>query len=400
MRLNMKRGQTRWRLALGMILAGGVLGWSVVFLSWAQASAIEYIPGIGAVAMSIFIDAPLPGWLLNAVGVRRLPHAALNFAYPAVVFGYAALGLLVALALSMRFGPRIRRALLVVYALWLASLLAQLLLVSALVIFGWGESLFFNGPSVTPVGPVSAQSGLWVGWLAALLGVAGLALGPGAAPAATAPEAARPRSRLELASAALASIGAALWCVGFFTLPWATQGCSGLQFSLNHFVRGSCAGLDSADTIARSSIASAVLNPFGGFTGSGIYTHLAATLIDGVLLSMLLLLLAICALAQLWLGSRGVARWLWLLGWLALACWPTALATQGAIIAITHPQNFTYAATGPWVYGPGLGASLVGLALAGLAALLTLTAPQALARWSRRPDQSRAARYDCHRATN
>lgn len=373
----------RWRLALGMILASGVLGWSVAFLSWAQASVIEYIPGLGAQAFSDFINAPLPGWLLNAVGVRHLPHAALNVVYPAVIFGYAALGLLVALALAMRFGPRIRRALLVVYALWVASLLAQLLLVSALVMFGWGESLFFNAPStIAPVGPVSAQSGLWVGWLAALLGGAGLALGRGALPAVTERAVRRPRSWLELASAALASIGVALWCVGFFTLPWATQGCSGLQFSLNHFVRGSCAGLDSADTIARSPIASAVLNPFGGFTGSGIYAHLAATLIDGVLLSMLLLLLAICALAQLWLGPRGAARGLWLLGWLALACWPTTLATQGAIIAITHPTNFTYAATGQWVYGPGLAVTLVGLALA----LFGLTLAGASA-WRRRSAQ-------------
>jgi hypothetical protein len=120
---------------------------------------------------------------------------------------------------------------------------------------------------------------------------------------------------------------------------------------------------------------------------------------------LLLALLAVWALLRVWFGAADARRYGWPLMWLLLAGIVAALAVQGSQSDLRDPLALG-SATAPWVYGPGLAVTLVGLALAllGLAlaglALLTLTAPQALARWSRRPDQGRAARYDYHRTTN
>lgn len=356
--------RTLWRLAVALLVAGGLLGWIITLLPWAQTQLVV-LEETGAHTFLVAIGEPGLALFVRALWPRGAPlSAAANALLPALIFTSAALGALLALALITRQRQRVRVALLLAYALWLAWLLAQLLFISLMIVTPLGKALVFAFTNVEPVGALTPALGLWMGWLVIALGVGGLvcarlALRRGYAQPLEAP--AR-RSRTEVVGAGLAATGVILWCFGFFTLPWATQGCTSLQFSLNHFLRGTCQGLDSADTIVRSPIDIALQNSYRADGAS--LANAALAMFDPVVLALLLALLALWVLGRLWLGAQGVTRYLPLLVWLALAILISLIAAQGAEVAITHPQSLTFGAVGQWVYGPGLVVTLVGLALA------------------------------------
>jgi hypothetical protein len=155
--------------------------------------------------------------------------------------------------------------------------------------------------------------------------------------------------------------------MGYYTLPWLTQGCAGLHFSLNHFVSGSCSGLDAADVFANSS-----LTGLSGRLISGRNDPLAFAvypLTDAAFHYMFLGLLALVAAARLWWGVAGARRYGWTLAWLLCAGFVSIYTAQGAARSLTLSPAFTFGSLtqGAWSYGPGLGAALAGLALAAVA---------------------------------
>lgn len=363
--------QGRWRLALGLLLLGGVLGIVALFSPWA--TGLIYPPQTfnqGHITIRMY-DPFLSsiGWMIHAdIRHARLLRALL----PPLYYLYVALGTLLALALFVWRGPRVRRALLIAEALWLAALLLNLMVYSAQLITGHAaDPLLQDAQHLHATVAVVPASGLWLGWLAAALGGVGLALAyqsfAGALAAGTAMRAIQqPRERLELGGAALATVGLVLWAVGYYTLPWLTQGCSGLHFSLNHFVSGSCSGLDAADVFANSS-----LTGLSGRLISGPSDPLAFAvypLTDAAFHYVFLGLLSLVATARLWWGAVGARRYGWTLAWLLCAGFVAGYTAQGAARSLTLSPAFTFGSLTQeaWSYGPGLGATLVGLALAAL----------------------------------
>ncbi|MDE3230573.1 MAG: hypothetical protein KGO05_11900, partial [Chloroflexota bacterium] len=305
-----------------------------------------------------------------------------------------ALGALLALALVIWRGPRVRRALLVIEVLWFATLLVKLAIFSAQLATGHGADTYIQfATQLNATVVVVPASGLWLGWLTVALGGAGLALAfptfmgaqDGAMKARTTPAIQRPRERLELGGAALATLGIVLWAAGYYTLPWLTQGCAGLHFSLNHFVSGSCAGLDAADVYVNSSLAG-----LSGRLISGPDNPLALVvypLTDVAFHYVILGLLALAALARLWWGAAGAWRYGWALAWLLCAGAAMGYTAQGAARSLAVSAAFTYGSLtqGAWNYGPGLSAALAGLALAALALAGLFVARRVIGRGAQSP---------------
>ncbi len=351
-----------WRLALGMMIAAGMLGWIAGFAPWTA-------PNSNSDPALIVLGRLLRPSLLQ--------HPALVRPIFAVVWIiYTALGFACALGLATRLSPRMRQTLLLVYAGWLLTVIASALLFSVELVTGHNMFLVRPGPS-GPSRPFSAAAlapaaGLWLAWLTALLGGVGIALAYKAglrrlmaAPSApSAPVRPIPRGRFELASAALATVGVVVWECGFFTLPWATQGCTGIHLSLNHYYLGTCAGLDSADMLSRWSALSGVAN-LGG-DASNLLSAAAAILANATLLSMLVAVVTLWAVARLWAGPTGARRYGWLVCCLIISVATALLAWQGAANAVAHAGPFAYGVTAPWVYGPGVLVTFAGMAGAAL----------------------------------
>jgi hypothetical protein len=84
-------------------------------------------------------------------------------------------------------------------------------------------------------------------------------------------------------------------------------------------------------------------------------------------------------LLRIWFGAVDVRRYGWPLTWLLLAGFVAALAAQGSQFDLRDPLALGAGSAAPWVYGPGLVVTLVGLA----AALLGLALAGGRA-WGRR----------------
>lgn len=331
-----------WWLAQWLIIASAACGWVSYAMPWAQSFGLP------------IFNPMLYGTLQPLAGLAPLVGVAPLWLSPLALFAISALDLLIALALIPRQRPRIRLALLVAHALWLALLLAQLM-----VFFGQ------LGGGATP------EAGLWLGWLSILLGATGLTLarlalrrGFSDVGAMDARAVAVSRGRFERASFVLAAVGVALWGCGYYALPWATQGCMGLHFALNHFVDGNCAGYDAADVLVRAS----AVTHLDGAT-SGVFGMLARLLVSAFFLYTLLGALAIWALVWLWRSAHTARRYIWLLCWLIIASSVAGLTTQGAGVALANPRPLIFGMTGPWVYGPGLATTLAGLAVTAIGLL-------------------------------
>lgn|GEM_PF-1247616 len=157
-------------------------------------------------------------------------------------------GLLIGLLhLRVRQGSR---ALAALFGVWLVLATASV----TPVVYGLMTTLApltcFQTCGPVPVTGRHPELGIWlaiggvvIGWIA----FAGLLLLRRSSLAAVRSEAPMRFSKLHLVAAGVLMLGAALWALGLFAIPWATSGCTGLHLSLNHFMRGTCSGVDGWD---------------------------------------------------------------------------------------------------------------------------------------------------------
>lgn len=353
-----------WWLALGLLLAGGVLGWLASWLPWVTSGMV-------------WVGNPTLASLTRALerALERYPLLR-EPVYVVIWFTYDVLGVVLALVLISRHRPRVRAALRIVYALWLASLAASVLYFSGMLATGHGAALMPSLPpdmppaDMPPIGAITPALGLWLGWLSFPLGGAGLVLARSAERRGLpvdVPDMPAPRTRLEVICAGLATLGFIVWQVGFFALPWVTQGCSGIHFSLNHYLIGNCSAWDSADMLARWSQGTQTeLQIATGASSIGFVTAVARILTDLTLISMVVSLVTLWAAARLWVGSRGAGRYGWLAACLAISGTIALAAWQASAGALTRSEPLAFGATAPPVYGPGVLVTFVGMALAAL----------------------------------
>ncbi len=294
----------------------------------------------------------------------------------AVTQFYTVLGLILSVALVARLRPRVQFALLVAYAVWLASLAVRLLF--------FVEQYVTGEVRLSPVGlhptpqelSVSLAPGFWFAALTVALGGAGVTLvwrGRGASARAAVvaqhqgQRAAPGRAWAERCGAGVATAGIFVWIAGFFALPWVIQGCDAPHFSLSTFVTGSCAGLDASDVMIRAPLAQALsLRAWYG-PGLDFTVWQALRLLWTTDALYLLLVIAACwALLRLWAGAGGARRYGWSLAWLLVAGLVAALAFQGSQSDLRDPLILSNTIPGAWVYGPGLTAAFAGLTLAAI----------------------------------
>jgi len=377
----------RWRLALWLMSAAGIFAWLATLAPWMMTQVLPFYLSLHLSSThAIVIPASDPALieLERFVSTHRFPAAGVTLLFVSVEL-FGAIGLLVGGALFMALRPRLRATLLFVYVAWLVTQVAQAFLATALMASGGFMAAWVGLSRDWKIVSVSPSLGLWFGWLAALLGALGVvlarqamradalalsdALGAASASAGGWWQAHAARPRFERWGVVAATVGIGLWAGGFFALPWLTQGCVGLHISFTHFASGSCAGLDSTDALGQSAIFGLVshaiaqvtvrLSPVGAAQSS-----VAALTSPGILI-LPVAALAGWALLALWGDQGGARRYGWLAGWLVLACVEAALAFQGGGYELTHPLILNFSITGPWVYGPGLAMTLVGLAVAG-----------------------------------
>lgn len=365
-----------WRMALGLMIVGGVLALIASFAPWV---IVQFTPSLTVMGYGpLPLNDPALTALLELIpklwhGSHTLTWLIVSIAILIVEMAYEGLGAFIGMALCFRLRERVRRALLLTYAIWLATLLGRVLICTALLATD-ARSVFASIEHVSDGSLVSVApaEGFWLAWMAALLGVVCLVLARYAVRRGLAKQLTKPapRTTLELVSAGVATVGVIVWEVGFFTLPWVTHGCSGVHFSLNHFFTGTCSGLDSADMLSRWS----ATNPltYAQYSAANPITALmgvvAIVMISAILLSMLVAAISICATALLWLGPQGAGRYglpllcLIASSFFALAAW------QGAAVTLA-----TTSAIDPWVYGPGVAVTFAGLTLAAVGLVSAIT---------------------------
>lgn len=174
-----------------------------------------------------------------------------------------------------------------------------------------------------------AIGGLALGWIA----LGGLLLARRSLHLATVRSGTPARfSRLHLLGAGVLMLGAAIWALGLFAIPWATSGCTGLHLSLNHFVRGTCSGIDGWDAFT---------------AGIGSNTWLVLLFLEVV--PVMGLYVAI----DIWLPRLTRSTWALAASWSLLLAVLFICGVNGVWFTIAHPPRFTYDMQGPW--DPSLG---------------------------------------------
>lgn len=171
--------------------------------------------------------------------------------------------------------------------------------------------------------------GLGLGWVALWL----LKRGRASLAVATAPIATSARySPLHLAGAGIFSLSAALWAFAVLAIPWATSGCTGLHLSLNHFVQGTCSGVDGWDVFV-----------------AGLGSHAALGFVALELVPTVGLFVVIAG----WLPRLTPSTWIPMLGWVLLLTALFFIGIAGVRATIAHPPALTSFAHDPWVAGQG-----------------------------------------------
>lgn len=156
-------------------------------------------------------------------------------------------------------------------------------------------------------------------------------------------------SKLHLIAAGVLMLGAAIWALGLFAIPWATSGCAGLHLSLNHFVRGTCSGVDGWDVFT---------------AGIGSNTWLALLFLEVV--PVMGLYVAI----DIWLPRLVRSTWMVAASWSLLLTVLFICGVNGVRFTIVHPPRFTFDMQGAWDPGLGVVICALGIVVGGIGTAL------------------------------
>jgi hypothetical protein len=187
-----------------------------------------------------------------------------------------------------------------------------------------------------------ALGSLALGWLA--FGVLSyrqrsLAVGQTLAPLRSAPV--MRHSPLRRLSAGVFTLGAVLWAVGLYAVPWATSGCTGLHFSLNHFVGATCSGVDGYDVLT---------------AGLGARGSLSWPLLE------LASVVGLFVVVAFWLPRLTRATWVVALGWSLLVTLIAFIGMHGIQVTIASGPHFSVD-EGPWEASYGIGICTLGIVI-------------------------------------
>lgn len=156
-------------------------------------------------------------------------------------------------------------------------------------------------------------------------------------------------SKLHLIGAGVLMLGAAIWALGLFAIPWATSGCTGLHLSLNHFVRGTCAGIDGWDAFT---------------AGIGSNTWLALLFLEVVPV------MGLYVATDIWLPRLTRSTWVVAASWSLLLAVLFIYGVNGVRSTIAHPPRFTYDMQGPWDPSLGVIVCALGIVVGGIGTAL------------------------------
>jgi hypothetical protein len=321
------------------------------WLPWATLQVILVSHGPETPVSSI--DLPLTG--VN--GLRMLlGQSGLSSAHPSVRWLgllwtiLPLFGLLIGLFhLRMRQGSR---ALTALYGVWLILATVSI----APIVYGVMTTLAplscWQTCSPIPVTSRHPELGAWLaigglalGWIA----FAGLLLAR-RSPLATVRSGTPARfSGFHLMGAGALIVGAAIWALGLFAIPWATSGCTGLHLSLNHFVRGTCSGIDGWDAFT---------------AGMGSNSWLALLFLEVV--PVMGLYVAI----DIWLPRLARSTWVLAASWSLLLTVLFICGVNGVQFTIAHPPRFTYDMQGAWDPSLGVIVCALGIVVGGIGTAL------------------------------
>ena len=352
------RGQQARLLAFAAAALFFVAAW-VPWLVGAYCSGGVYCPTGGGQAAYAYVDGSfilplLARRLLNlpADSALRPSFVILNAAVSVLWATLTGLGIVLAPLLWRRSDSRAARRATHAYGIWLAlaSLLgvAQLGLLATHLAAPTGAYVWRLGAGVPLM--ALALGGGWGAWLQ-------LRRAPPAARPAPLDDGGAARTRLWTLAAALATLGVAVWALGFFAIPWAADNCAAIPFSLNHFVDGYCAGLDSGDalsTLLGRRLSSAMWN-----VSVALYP-LYGLLLAGAWLAVL----------AVWRGGAALAARGWVACWLLAATGCALLASRGVAVIITQAPLLSSDSAGAWRRASGIPVTLAGLLLAWAGLLL------------------------------
>ncbi len=352
--------ETATRRVFGARVAAFLAALLFAFVAWAPWLAITYHYGENVQTFTID-GGTLAQQLVFFLGdsTRLARTASSTFIRIMAIAGSAwsgvsAAGVLLAPLLWLRPHTRAVRLALAAYGLWLV-------LATAFTV-AMAKPIFF--PPAIPTGvfsPVPEWSPTWGMWLALLALVAGVSAATmlirfdWSSPRISARSMRSPimRTRAGWLGIGLLTVGIVLWGLGFMAIPWATVNCPITPITVNHFVAGRCAALDSGDALSYLAMRSLSRETWN--LAGGIYP------IYGVLVGG-----GLFVLIALWRTSpsRAMCAWatLWLLGASAVAY----LAYRGVGVILTVNPVMSGDAQGTWVGASGVTTTLLGLLLAWL----------------------------------
>jgi hypothetical protein len=167
-----------------------------------------------------------------------------------------------------------------------------------------------------------------------------------------------PRSRRHRCGGALLSAGITLWTLGFLALPWASVNCAAAPVTLNHFVIGSCAGLDAGDALGSTSLS--LFPPITFYSGSSIVLAIYLALTGG----------ALFVLITVWRRPLSRAALGWITVWLLATSATAVLAERGVTAIRANAPQLASAAVGTWHSDMGLLYAVLGLLVGWLGVIL------------------------------